>query len=203
MLKRCVKIARSLPSSINASKLIDEWHLLQTEKLPLHVGRIDHYWCNIFEIKNALGQTKYSILQKVVKICLSVSHGSANIKRDFSPSGRIISDDRTNTSERTLNAKLHITDALKHFNYEVDLVPVTNELLLLAKNANKKYKEHLEDERKKNELQKKLDDNKERILQEEEIEMKNIEQSLKSIKQLKSNLVKVQDAENTKTKATT
>ena len=45
-------------------------------------------------------------------------------------------------------------DVLKHFNYEVAPVPVTNELLLLAKNANKKYKEHLEEEQKKKELQK-------------------------------------------------
>ena len=36
-------------------------------------------------------------------------------------------------------------DVLKLFNYEVHLVSVTNELLLLAKNGNKKYKERLEE----------------------------------------------------------
>ena len=40
-----------------------------------------------------------------------------------------------------------------------------------------------------------------KVLKEKEIEMKKIEQSLKSIKQLGSNLAKVQDAEKTKTKA--
>ena len=79
-----VKIAKSLPGSINISVLIVEWHLLQTEKLPLHDSRIDHFWHNIFETKNVLGQTKHSILQKVVKICFSVSHVSANVERGFS-----------------------------------------------------------------------------------------------------------------------
>ena len=137
--------------------LIDEWQLLQTEKLLLHVGRIN-FWHSVFKIKNALGQTKYPILQKVAQMCLSVSHGSADIKWGFSLSFWIISDDRTNTSETTLNVKLLIMDALKHFYHEVDLVPVTNKLLLLPKNANKKYKEYLEVERKKKKTAIKLEE---------------------------------------------
>lgn len=109
-----IKIAKCLPGSINMSMLIDEWHLLQTEQLCIISDRrIDHFWHEIFQIKNSFGQTKYPILQVVVKMCLSVSHGSADIERGFSLSGRIISEDRTSISERTLNAKLYIMDALK------------------------------------------------------------------------------------------
>ena len=47
---------------------------------------------------------------------------------------------------------------------EVNLVPVTPELLLLSKNANKNYKEHLKEKMKQKEEQKKLDDEEKRLL---------------------------------------
>ena len=102
-------------------------------------------------MKNAFGLTKYSILQKVVKICLSVLHNNADIERGVLLSIRILSEDKTNVSERPLNAKLYIVDAFKHYNYEINLIPITHELLLLSKSMNKNYKEHLKVEERKKE----------------------------------------------------
>ncbi|CAH0559294.1 unnamed protein product [Brassicogethes aeneus] len=66
---------------------------------------------------------------------------------------------------RTLNAKLNIKSALRKYGGRVDLVPISAELLRSAYSANSKYKEHLTNEKKKEEI-KKIQDNNEK---EEEI----------------------------------
>ena len=66
-----------------------------------------------------------------------------------------ISEGKTNMSERALNSMLYIIEALKHHNYELDLVPITSELIILAKKANKNIKNTLNTKESKKNSRKK------------------------------------------------
>ena len=92
-------------------------------------------------------------------------------------------------TERTFNAKLYIMDAFKLYNYEVELMPITLELVLLAKTVNKEYKEYLEEERRWTEQQKKKENDEKKIGEEKEKRMKRIKKSLVTLKELESDLV--------------
>lgn len=53
--KCLVEIARALPSEIGIDAVLDEWKLLQTEhsvRISISSSRIDHFWREIFKIKN-------------------------------------------------------------------------------------------------------------------------------------------------------
>ncbi|KAJ8870416.1 hypothetical protein PR048_029438 [Dryococelus australis] len=80
------EIARVLPGGINVDLLLDECRLLRSEKDKKIPGqRIDHVWRNIYQLKNSVGAAKYHIVEGVVKMSLSISHGSADVERGFFP----------------------------------------------------------------------------------------------------------------------
>ena len=65
-------------------------------------------------------------------------------------------------------------------------MPITSELLILAKNACKSYKAYLEEEKKMRLQQEKQDAEEKRVAEGKLIEMQKIEQNLKNIKNLKA-----------------
>lgn len=89
------KCANIMPFKIDYNKLVDEWKLLRFESLPNTKTRIDHFWNNIFDLKSGLGEIKYPTVTKVVKACLTLSHGSAEVERGFPRSGNILTDDKS------------------------------------------------------------------------------------------------------------
>ena len=91
--------------------------------------RIDHSWRNVFEIRNCIGAIKYPLIEEVVKMSLTVPHGSADVERGFSLSARILSEERASMSERTLNARLNVIHGIKLFENNRTKVPVTKGLL--------------------------------------------------------------------------
>ena len=44
---------------------------------------IDIYWPKVFDIQNAAGERKYTLLSKVVKNCLSLQNSNASVERSF------------------------------------------------------------------------------------------------------------------------
>ncbi|XP_048511379.1 uncharacterized protein LOC125500995 [Athalia rosae] len=140
------KIVDALPLEISSIKLADEWKMLAMEKLPDNKSqRIDHFWREIMKLKTGLGEQKYPNISKIVKASLSLSHGSADIERGFSSSGRILTQDKTAMSLKTLNAKIYIKDGMKRFQNKPELVPMTKKLILAAESAHLKYKNYLEE----------------------------------------------------------
>jgi len=115
-IRYIVKISEFMPFKFDSSLLIDEWRLLRLEKttIPLN-NRIDHYWNNIFDIKNNFGDQKYPFITKVVKAALTLSHGSADIERQFSVSGNVLTEDKTVMSCRMLNTRLNIKQGIINF----------------------------------------------------------------------------------------
>lgn len=114
-----VTIANLLPlKNIDVDILSHEWNLLQIDSDISFVlkenERIDEYWNAIFLLKNR-SNLRYPVTTHVVKAALSLTHGSADVERGFSESGRILTEDKTNMNENTLNARFSI-DGLKRFN---------------------------------------------------------------------------------------
>lgn len=134
-----LKVAKALPSSLGVvDYLLDEWKALQLQGhlIKNKTESIDAFWKNIFNQKNSGGLFLYPSVSKIVKIGLSISHGSADVERGFSQSGRILTLDKASMSVRMLNSRQYIKDGLKSFDNRVELVPITNQLLLLAWMAN-------------------------------------------------------------------
>lgn len=90
---------------------------------------------------------KYPNVTKIVKSCLSLVHGSADIERNFSISGKMLTDERACMNERTLNALLVTKDSLNHYQNKPQLVLITKKLITMAKGAHKYYQNYLEEQK--------------------------------------------------------
>jgi len=164
---------------VNLDRVADEWRLLRLEKglksedsegNPLHV---DHYWREIFKIKDAANEQKYKYLAEVVKAAHALSHASAEIERGFSSSGLILTPDKAKMEERTLNAKLNIKSGMKRFGDKPELVPIGQKLPSLARSAHQSYEDYLEKERKGRERAKEKAEEEERLRREELLRKQN------------------------------
>lgn len=191
-LRHIVAIAKELPlSGINYNDLLSEWRLLQLDDdICFELGeeeRIDTYWAKIFKLKEA-NEPRYPNITRVVKAIVSIPQGNAESERGFSESAWHLTEDRTKMSERKLNARLTIIDAMKRYDNRADLLPMTKQLLNCGKNAYRSYYNYLEEEKKikeENERLKKLsDEEKEREL----LTLKQLNQEMISIESLKKDL---------------
>lgn len=191
-LRYIVHIAKALPlDGIDYNDLHSEWRMLQLDDdICFNLSeneRIDKYWVKIFKLKE-LNDSRYPNVSRVVKAILSLPHGSADVERGFSLSSLHLTEDRTRMSERKLNARITISDAMKKYNNRADLVPMTKDLINYGQNAHRSYKNYLEEQKKiaeENERLKKLDaDQKEKekkLLEELNKQMKGIETLTKDL----------------------
>lgn len=155
---------------------------------------IENFWNTIFAIScNVIKMPKYPNIKKLVSACLCLSHGSADVERGFSRSGRILTETNTQMSLKTLNARRNIIELLKRFGNKPYCVPVTHELLKLCKNAHKSYLAYLEKEKLKAEEIKKINQQQQREREIEEENKKHLEQTKRTIEELES---EVQDRRN-------
>lgn len=180
------KIAEQLPlPDVSSTRLSDEWNLLKLEKLPefKKSERIDHYWqANIFDKTNFNNDIKYPLVTKVVKACLSLSHGNSDVERGFSKSKLSLTKDKTNMSERTLNARLLTHDSTKKFKGRLHLLPITNDLLTMARRARQSYMEFLDNKKKRKERNIDSEKEKKQRIEQEKENLKNVEQLNKNVK---------------------
>lgn len=166
-----LKLAALLPIEVDLDVLKDEWVMIQHEEEKLKFKfddsvRIDKYWEQFF-------QPKYSNIAIVVKSALSLVHGSADIERNFSVSGRIINDERTSMKVRMLNSILIVKDVIRLHGYQPHMIFISKKLVSLARVAYLNYQNYLnaEKEKKKNE---------ERKIKDEIISSENLKKIVKS-----------------------
>lgn len=144
-------LARALPLEVDIDLLRDEWRSLRDKPDGITGGRIDTYWAQFFNLKTPLGDPLFPTVASVVKAALCLSHGNAQLERGFSDSGRFLTDDKSQTCERTLNAAMTVKSGMKKYLNKPQLVPSSKELLQLARHACSNYKAYLEEESRKNE----------------------------------------------------
>lgn len=189
--KHVIYFSEKLALNINADQLADEWRLLKIEEILLDTDTlnqsIENFWNTIFAIScNVIKTPKYPNIKKLVSACLCLSHGSADVERGFSRSGRVLTEINTQMSLKTLNARLNTIELLKRFGNKPYCVPVTHELLKLCKNAHKSYPAYLEKEKLKAEEIKKINEQQKREREIEEENKKHLEQSKRTIEELES-----------------
>ena len=112
--------------------------------------RIEKYWKNFIDLKDSDGGPKYHNVSMVVKACLTLSHGNADVERGFSRSGCILTENNTAMSLKMLNARLSVCDGMLAYDRKPHLVPVTRHLLTLAHQAHASYNAYLEKKNWKN-----------------------------------------------------
>ena len=100
-------LAKKFPHVVgetSISVLKDEWNLYQAEddsKVGREVGKsweggVDHYWREIFKIKNSSGTQKYTVLPKLVKSVLFLQNANAAVERSLPDNGNTCTKDRVN-----------------------------------------------------------------------------------------------------------
>ena len=148
-----LEVASSLPIEMDSDLLKDEWLMLQKENEDCKFKnsmRIDDYWKQFFKRTVDDGvQMKFPIIASVIKAAMSLVHGSADIERRFSDSGRILTDDQAHMSKRTLDCLLIVKGFIKLYSNRVHSIYIPKKLVTLAFKVCANYKNYLEEQKKK------------------------------------------------------
>lgn len=145
-LKYVKSILKLLPESFFIEdKILDEYRLLQLQKINTEspqykYSRIDDFWAV------CLNNNRFPSLSKFIKSVICVSHGQGDVERRFSNSGNVLTNEKTNMSIRTLNARLNAVDGIKRF---VLKRKFDKHFLNMANCARSNYRLYLEDEKNK------------------------------------------------------
>ena len=93
-LKAIKILAKKLKVSMDLDKLSDECRIYQLETItedwykefeePQKFICVDHFWRKIDDLKDVMGEKKFSSIMKVVKTALILGHGNAEVERGFS-----------------------------------------------------------------------------------------------------------------------
>lgn len=191
------KISEILPlDDINSDVLHCEWKMLQVNDCVTFSRekneRIDHYWNKIFSLESpGSKEARYPTIAIVVKAALTLPQGNAAVERGFSESGLQLTEDKAHMTERTLNAKLTIADAIKRYNKEVYKIPITKELIKKGQNAYRTYNDYLEEQHRLREEQEKqkIISEQEKVEQKELLE--RLDQGMRTIRSLEDELKNV------------
>jgi len=89
----------------------------------------------VLDGKNALGEKKYPILDKIVKACLALPHGNSDVERSFSQNKKTVTVDRCNLNEDTINALRFVKESIRVAGGSPVDIPLTNELLISTRCA--------------------------------------------------------------------
>jgi hypothetical protein len=83
--------------------LKDEWKLMQIQQPQPEMDisdRIEKYWGkNVIDLEGSDGEPKYPNVSMVVKACLTLARGNADVEQGFSGSGCILTEDNTAVTE--------------------------------------------------------------------------------------------------------
>ena len=190
-----IEVANNLPLNLPTDELCDEWKLLQQERSTFEQSEgqsIISFWKPFFDAKFDSGESKFPGVSKLIKACFSLSHGNARVERSFSESKGVLTPDKTRMCVRTLNSKMNIKEEVKLYNNHPENVPITRELLVMAKKAYASYAEYLaeqkklvEAELKKKEEEKKLkkaEEERQQKLKDKKARIDKLQVSLKEVK---------------------
>lgn len=144
------ELLNSFPSSFPKSSVVDEYKLLRFENLVEKTDEtLDVLGAKFFQLKDELGRKKFPALEIFVKSILSVSHGNTDVERGFSSSALILTEERSQMSERTLNAHMNTLDTIKSVNKQVELIQIDKTLISMASSARKSHDLYLCNKKRK------------------------------------------------------
>ena len=95
---------------------------------------LDEFFMRYFE-----GTSSYSALVEIFKSVLILSHGQAAIEQGFSVNNILA----VNLTEETLIGQRIVLDHIRANNYNPNTVPLTRELLIIARSSHRTYTQKL------------------------------------------------------------
>lgn len=166
------KISKSKPTDIEfiAKKLCvsddlvlratDEWKVLTLDQSvqAIDFKRVDHFWREVFSQVSTDSSRKYSALTDVIKMALLLPHGNADVERGLSINNSIVTKERNQLSETTINGLKGTKDAVKFYDPEkmrLEKLLITKHVLSSARNAHFDYQRRLDIQREKEEKERK------------------------------------------------
>ena len=197
------KVGDSLPC-IKPEELIvltDEWRISAETDIPEEWAqkdgsavRVDQYWSKVLKLKSVSGSQKFSMLGKVIKCALSLSHGNADNERSLSINKNTLSKETSSLSITTLNGLRAVEDGVIRVNEGgLSNVAVNKGMLVSGKSSHKAYLAHIEEERKNEDSQKRKSS--EEKQQEREAKRRK-EEELKKIDGLRKNTKELDERES-------
>ena len=94
------------------------------------------------------GSPKYPFLTSLVKICLTLSYGNADVERSFSENKLILDEKRTRMTDETLNGYRATSSYMKQFDNDPSKLSITGPLLNAARKSRKNYENRLLEKKK-------------------------------------------------------
>ena len=161
-VKKIRKVGDSLPciKPEELAVLTDDWRIHGETDIPEEWAqkdgsavRVDQYWSKVLKLKRVPGNQKFSVLGKVIKCALSLSHGNADNERSLSINKKTLSKERSSLSITALNGLRAVEDGVSNEG-GLSNVPVNKGMLVSVKSSHKVYLAHIEEERKNEDSQK-------------------------------------------------
>lgn len=181
--RRILTVAQSMPfiTQDDLNRVSDEWRKYATDDDEVNADlRVDRFWWEVLNMKEASGTHKFTVLSKVVKAALSLSHGNADSERALSINKRMLGTERALLSTDTINGIRACKDAVEQYDDKPSDVPITRLMLSSCRNAHRAYQLKLK-EAKDVEDQKKMEEQMKNEAFEQSKKQKESEiQSLKS-----------------------
>ena len=150
------KVGDSLPciKPEDLTVLTDEWRIYAETDIPEEWAqkdgsavRVDQYWSKVLKLKSVSGSQKFSMLGKVIKCTLSLSHGNADNERSLSINKNTLCKERSSLSITALNGLRAVEDGVRNEG-GLSNVAVNKGMLVSVKSSHKAYLAHIEEERK-------------------------------------------------------
>ena len=146
-------ITSALQPAISVSELVDEWKVYQVDNdlPPYNPGeRIEVFWNGVFQLRSADGDLRYKLLPSVVKSALVLAQTNAESEHSLSVNARIVTEERTLLSERTIVGIHIIKDAVRFYDpilCRPEKILITQDMKKHVRAAHSAYKERLERQR--------------------------------------------------------
>ncbi len=109
--------------------------------------RLDEFYSNLFS-QNDHSQKYRNLWLKVIKPLILLSHGQAGVERGFSVNKNVSVN---NMASRTIVAKRHIKDFVKHCG-GLENVQITKDMLKHCRHARQRYVNFLEEQKQEREI---------------------------------------------------
>lgn len=120
--------------------------------------RIDHYWSKVLAVKTASGTIMFPTLGKLVKACLCLSHGNADVERSLFIAKHVLGPERTGLTEESINGLRSVKDAVESSGKKIHEMSYPKEMVRAVQGAHAVYHRRLDEEKKQEEAKKKKRD---------------------------------------------
>ena len=106
----------------------ENWYLKEqaTDKTIYH--RVDHYWRNVFQLRNTSGQPKFTKHHKFIPCLVTISHGNADVERSLSHNKNVLTSEQSSVSLEVLIGLWLTKDNVKHMKANLPNIPVTQQM---------------------------------------------------------------------------